>query len=329
MAKVDKQPHCSSIGIGCNTWLWVSPFRDQDVGLLERIASFGFDSVTVPIEQPGDFDPGRVRAAADQYGLRVHATGAYSAERDLTHDDPEVRSSALAYIEKSAAIASEMGATLLVGPAYSAVGKRRHIPESQRRLEWQRAVEGLSLAGDSVARYGVRMAVEPLNRFETDLVNTISQGVDLIDTINHDHVQLHLDTFHAHIEEKDLYSAILQAGKRLIYVDASECDRGTPGSGQVDWLGLKAGLEAIDYSGDCVIETFTPECLTIAAAAAIWRPLASSQNDIARDGYRFLEQLLREPTERLTSIERDLNPNNKENLHDCVNLRPAASVLNR
>ena len=292
MANVDIQTTSSRIGIGCNTWLWVSPFRDQDIGLIERIASFGFDSVTVPIEQPGDFDPGRVRAAADQYGLRVHATGAYSADRDLTHDDPHVRATALRYIEQAAVIASEMGASLLVGPAYSATGKRRHIPESQRHLEWQRAVEGLGLAGDTVARYGLRIAVEPLNRFETDLVNTVSQGIDLIDTVNHDHIQLHLDTFHAHIEEKDLYSAIVQAGDRLIYVDASECDRGTPGSGQIDWRGLKAGLNAIGYRGDCVIETFTPDCVTIAAAAAIWRPLAPSQDVIAKDGLQFLQQLL-------------------------------------
>jgi D-psicose/D-tagatose/L-ribulose 3-epimerase len=289
---LESQSERSQVGIGCNTWLWVSPFRDQDIGLLERIASFGFDSVTVPIEQPGDFDPGRVRTAANQYGLRVHATGAYTAERDLTHDDPDVRANALRYIEQAAVIASEMGASLLVGPAYSATGKRRHIPESRRHLEWQRAVEGLGLAGDTVARYGVRMAIEPLNRFETDLVNTIAQGIDLIDTIDHACVRLHLDTFHAHIEEKDLYSAILQAGDRLVYVDASECDRGTPGSGQVDWAGLKAGLDAIDYRGDCIIETFTPDCITIAAAAAIWRPLAPSQDAIAKDGFQFLQQLL-------------------------------------
>jgi len=85
---------------------------------------------------------------------------------------------------------------------------------------------------------------------------------------------------------------VRRLGADLVYVDASESDRGTPGSGQVDWNGLAAALREVGYTGDCVIESFTPECRAIAAAAAIWRPLAPSQDALARDGLAFLRRLL-------------------------------------
>jgi len=136
------------------------------------------------------------------------------------------------------------------------------------------------------------LAVEALNRFETDLVNTAEQLARLLRDVGHAAVKGHLDTFHMHIEEKDVSAAVHTLGAELVYVDASESDRGTPGSGQVDWAGLASALRAIEYGGDCVIESFTPECQAIAAAAAIWRPLAPSQDALARDGLAFLRGLL-------------------------------------
>jgi D-psicose/D-tagatose/L-ribulose 3-epimerase len=172
------------------------------------------------------------------------------------------------------------------------VGKRRHVPPDQRAREWERAVAGLRRAGTLAADHGVVLAVEPLNRFETDLVNTAEQLARLLAEVAHPHVKGHLDTFHMHIEEKDVGAAVRRIGADLVYVDASESDRGTPGSGQVDWDGLARALCEIGYAGDCVIESFTPACQTIAAAAAIWRPLAPSQDALARDGLAFLRRLL-------------------------------------
>ena len=140
--------------------------------------------------------------------------------------------------------------------------------------------------------HGVVLAVEALNRFETDLVNTAEQLVRLLRDVGHPAVKAHLDTFHMHIEEKDVAAAVRRVGAELVYVDASESDRGTPGSGQVDWAGLAGALREIGYAGDCVIESFTPECQAIAAAAAIWRPLAPTQDALARDGHAFLRRLL-------------------------------------
>ena len=279
-------------GIGVNAWVWTSPFTAASLPLLAKAEAMGFDAFTIPVEDPAGIDAAAVRSALQGSGLRVHVTGAFGPTRDLTHDEPRFREESLAYLRATLALCEQWGARLLVGPCYSAVGKRRHVPPEQRKLEWERAVLGLRRAGELAAAHGVTLAVEPLNRFETDLVNTAEQLMRLLGDVAHPAVKGHLDTFHMNIEEQDLAAAVRRVGPDLVYVDASESDRGTPGSGQVDWDGLARGLSEIGYAGDCVIESFTPECRTIAAAAAIWRPLAPSQDGLAEGGLRFLRGLL-------------------------------------
>jgi len=280
------------IGIGVNTWVWTSPFTAKSVDLIARAQTMGFDSITIPVEDPTAIDGAAVLRALRATALRVHVAGAFGPTRDLTHDDPRFREECLRYLGETLALCELWGARLLVGPCYSAVGKRRQVPEEQRKVEWERAAIGLRAAGARAAEHGVTLAIEPLNRFETDLVNTAAQLSRLLRDVGHPAVKGHLDTFHMNIEEKDVRAAVTAIGPQLVYVDASESDRGTPGSGQVDWSGLAEALRQIGYAGDCVIESFTPECKTIAAAAAIWRPLAPSQEALASDGLAFLRRLL-------------------------------------
>lgn len=281
-----------SLGIGVNAWVWTSPFSTTSIHLLKKAAAMGFDAFTIPVEDPTLIDVAAIKAAQQEFPLRLHVTGAFGPTRDLTHDDARYRRESLDYIESTLRICEQLGVRLMVGPMYSAVGKRRQLPQAQRQCEWDRAVAGLQAAGKMAADYGVVLAIEPLNRFETDLVNTAEQAKKLIREIALPSVRIHLDTFHMHIEEKSVYDAIVLAGSDLVYLDASESDRGRPGTGQVNWRDVQQALRDIDYQGDCVIESFTPECKTIADAAAIWRPLAPSQDALASEGEKFLRQLL-------------------------------------
>jgi D-psicose/D-tagatose/L-ribulose 3-epimerase len=105
-------------------------------------------------------------------------------------------------------------------------------------------------------------------------------------------VRLMIDTFHANIEEKSLGKAIEAGGSYLVHVHANENDRGIPGSGHVPWKEIAKALKSINYSGALVIESFTTTVKEIARAAAIWRPVASSQDELARQGLAFLKKLM-------------------------------------
>lgn len=279
-------------GIGINTWVWTSPFGDDQSALVSHAARMGFDVLEIAVEDAGRFPGGELESALRDTSLRPLVCGAFGPTRDLTHEDPKFRRESLAYIADVLGLCERWGAKVFAGPMYSAVGKHRRVPPEQRRREWDLAVEGLRTAGAMAADHGVTLAIEPLNRFETDLVNTAAQAVRLVDEIDHPNVKIHLDTFHMAIEEHSMFAAITCAGNRLAHFHACENDRGTPGSGLVPWGQVAQGLRAVGYGGDLVIESFTPECQAIAAAAAIWRPLASSQDALARDGLAFLRGLM-------------------------------------
>lgn len=282
-----------TIGIGINPWVWTSPVNNAALGLLAKIKAIGFDIAELPLEEPADLDAKLVKAALAEHGLRGIICAVYGPNRDLTSDDAAPRKACLSYVRAALKLCEAVGSKVLPGPMYAPVGKRRLVSPEQKKIEWERSVRGLRQAGKMAADHGVTIALEPLNRFETDLINTCAQCVQLVNDVDMKSVGIHLDTFHMNIEEHSIYAAVKLAGKKLAHVHTCENDRGAPGSGLVDWKGLAKGLKEIGYTGDAVIESFTPDCKSIAAATCIWRPLAKTQDDLARDGLKFLRKLLK------------------------------------
>src|SRR5207249_2891422 len=140
---------------------------------------------------------------------------------------------------------------------------------------------------------GKMIAIEPLNRFETDFINTCEQAIQMVKEVGSPALSIHLDTFHMNIEEKDPAAAIRRAGKMLGHVHACGSDRGTPGNDHIDWKSIAAALKKVGYKKDVVIESFTPDVLVIAKAASIWRLMEPNKNDIAIKGVKFLKRVLR------------------------------------
>lgn len=281
-----------SIQFGVNTWTWVSPFRTEDArGLFPKVARMGFDLVEIALEDSSLVDAGEIRRLLEESWLGVTVCGAFGPSRDLASEDSAVVREALEYIRKALELSQQVGAKILCGPMYSAVGKARHIPAEERRREFDRAAEGLRQAAVMARERGVTLGVEPLNRFETDMINTAEQARRMVEAVNHPSLRIHLDTFHMNIEESSVYEAVKTAGEYLCHVHASESHRGVPGAGLAAWEQLRKGLADIHYDGAVVIETFTPEVKEIARAAAIWRPLAPSQDHLAQEGLNYLRRL--------------------------------------
>ncbi len=278
---------------GVNTWVWVSPLGDADVAaLVPKVAEIGFDWIELPIESPGDFDYARAGAIVRDAGLKVSVGAAMAPDRDLIHPDESIRANGMAYVRHCIDAAHTIGATNLIGPIYTAVGRVWQATPDERERDLELLTAKLRDLAEYAADRGVVLCIEPLNRFETSLINLAAQGAELIDRVDRPGCRLMLDTFHMNIEEQSLGDAIRLAGKRVQHVHACENDRGTPGSGHVPWNDVAAGLRDIGYDGPVVIESFTSKVKSIARAAAIWRPLAASQDALARDGLAFLRGLL-------------------------------------
>ena len=137
---------------------------------------------------------------------------------------------------------------------------------------------------------GLQIALEPLNRFESDLVNTSKDVMRLVNDIGHPSAAVMLDGFHMNIEERDIEKAIITAGDKLIHLQVSENYRGTPGTGQSNWDAYRRGLEHINYKGTVTIESFTTGNKELAGAVCFWHPMADNQDDFASEGLKFLKQ---------------------------------------
>jgi D-psicose/D-tagatose/L-ribulose 3-epimerase len=278
---------------GVNTWVWTSPLSDTELAtLVPKVAAFGFDWIELPIETPDEFNYGRAGALIREQRLGVSAAAAFGSDRDLISADESIRANGAAYIRHCIDATHAMGAHTLIGPMDSAVGRTWQMTAEERERDMLVLVAALRELAEYAAPRDVVLCIEPLNRFETSFINLAAQGIELIDRVGHPNCQLMLDTFHMNIEERSLGDAIRAAGPRLRHVHACENDRGAPGSGHVPWDDVAAALREIGYAGPVVIESFTSKVKSIARAAAIWRSLASSQDDLARDGLAFLRRLL-------------------------------------
>jgi D-psicose/D-tagatose/L-ribulose 3-epimerase len=279
------------IKLAVSTWLWTSPFTSESVSLFPKIKRMGYDAVEIPVEDPELIDGEKVKKALEENGLEAVVCGAFGPTRDLTNEDTAMHLNCFKYIEASMKLCNTWNADIFVGPMYSAVGKARMVPPEQRKREWELAVKNLKKVCDMAASHGLQIALEPLNRFESDLVNTAKDVVKLINDINHSAAKVLLDGFHMNIEEPDIQEAIKLAGDKLVHVQVSENYRGTPGTGQTRWQDYKKGLEAINYRGVISIESFTPEIKELAGAVCIWRPLVPDQDEFASEGLKFLQNL--------------------------------------
>jgi D-psicose/D-tagatose/L-ribulose 3-epimerase len=276
---------------GVSTWLWTSPFTTETVSLFPKIKKMGFDFVEVPAEDPALIDGKVVRRALDDHGLGAVVCGAWGPTRDLTSDDPKPRATSMEYIERSLDLSAQLNGKCLAGPMYSAVGKRRMVPPEQRRTEWKRAVEGIRQAAELAAARNLKLAIEPLNRFETDLVNTAEDVVRLVDEVGHPAAGVMMDSYHMNLEERDNEAALKHVGHRIVHVQVSDNYRGCPGKGQVRWDAFKRGIVASGYKGGIAIESFTPELKELAGAVCFWRPMEPSQDGFATDGLAYLKKL--------------------------------------
>jgi D-psicose/D-tagatose/L-ribulose 3-epimerase len=278
---------------GVNTFVWVSPCTSAAVKeIAPHVKAMGFDILEISVENPDLIDPQVVDEVLKKNRLKGIICGAFGLDRNICSQDPKIRENAKNYIRWLIDAASVIGSEVICGPMYSSVGKDHLEDGEARKKEWDLAVSGIREMADYGSPKGIKLALETLNRFETDMINVVSQGMKFIADVGRDNVGFHLDTFHMHLEEKSSAEAIRQAGNKIFHFHACENDRGVPGTGQVRWEEIARALKDVKYDGPVVIESFTSQVKEIARAVCIWREIAPSQDAIAMGGLKFLKSIL-------------------------------------
>jgi D-psicose/D-tagatose/L-ribulose 3-epimerase len=279
--------------IGANTWIWVSPVTDERLAeLAPRIKGWGFDQIELPIEEVTDWDPVRTADLLEELGLGMSVCCVMGPGRDFTDDDGQAVAATREYLRACVDAAATVGAKVVGGPMYAPTGKRWLMEAGERAMVIARVVEGLRPVVEYAGERGVALGIEPINRFETSVVNTAEQVLEIVERIDSAACGVLLDSFHMNIEEKLPAAAIRAVGARLVHFHACGTDRGTPGQDHTAWEEIFAALIEVEYRGALTIESFTAENRTIATAASIWRRLAPTQDEIATGGLAFLRQMM-------------------------------------
>lgn len=273
--------------LGFNLLLWTAHVGPEHRDALTLIRDAGYDGVEIPLGLGDEAHYRALGAILDDLGLARTCVTSLEPHTNPVSPDAGVRAAAVERLKWAADMCKALGSERLCGPFHSAYKVFSGGPATDD--ERDRSAEVLHAGADYAQSLGLPIAFEVLNRFECYLVNTMAEGVDLVRRADHPNLGVHYDTHHAHIEEKSIPAALETAGAHLAHVHVSESDRGTPGSGQVDWSTTLRTLRALGYDDWLTVESFSRADPAFANAIHVWRDYDAVES-IVRDGARFLRE---------------------------------------
>jgi D-psicose/D-tagatose/L-ribulose 3-epimerase len=278
--------------IGCHASVWTGDFDDAGLSLaIDKTAEAGFDLIEIPLMDPDKADAAAVRRMLDRAGLAVTASLGLSERTDLSSDDPEIVAAGEELLQRCLQFLAEVGGTHLVGVIYSAM--RKYMAPATD-LNRQHSLDAIRRLSATASELGIRVGVEVVNRYESNLLNTSRQAVRFVEDVGADNLLVHLDTYHMNIEEPDMFTPVLHAGSHLGYVHIGESHRGYLGSGTVDFDGFFRALATIRYDGPVVFESFSSAVVhpDLSNMLGIWRNLWEDGDDLGRHANSYIRNQL-------------------------------------
>lgn len=259
--------------IGCHASVWTGHFDNDGLRhAIDRTGAAGFDLIEIPLMDPGKADARAIRGMAAHAGLQVTASLGLSEHTDVSSEDPDVVAAGERLLDECLDFVVDVGGTHLVGVIYSAM--RKYMAPATD-LNRQHSMAAVGRLNDRATRLGIKVGVEVVNRYESNVLNTGRQAVDYVRDAPSEDLLVHLDTYHMNIEEPDMFTPVLAAGDRLGYVHIGESHRGYLGSGTVDFDGFFRGLATVGYDGPVVFESFSSAVVhpELSNVLGVWRNL--------------------------------------------------------
>ena len=270
-----------------NMLLWTNHVTEQHFPLIDTLKEAGYDGIELPL---GEGDVSHYRMLGDHLsglGLGATAVTSLDEETNIASPNKSIRDAGLNRLKWAIDVAHAANVEVICGPFHSAFASFTRQPPSVQEKQW--SIEMLQKAGEYAREASVMLALEALNRFECYLLNTMTDLEKFVGEIDHPFVGALFDTHHANIEEKSQRTAIKIIQPCLKHVHISENDRGTPGSGQVDWDEVFSALREINYDGWLTIEAFSTAIPEFANAINVWRDFSPSE-EVYRKGIAFVKE---------------------------------------
>ena len=274
-----------------HSFCWISGWGpDSAKFVAPRAASAGFNHVVVPLRDHSVIDPDAIARTFEQYGITAVVSANLLPEADISSLDSEIRQRGMERHRASFRLARDMGAVHVGGITYSLFGKADRPASDESR---KYSADALGTLAEEARPMGLRVAMELLNRYETNMLNTVDQGLAFLRMAGSDNLYLHLDTFHMNIEEVDMMQALKKALPHLAYFELDQNDRGPLDRGQIDFQPLLAFLKNAGYDKLIGVEAFSNAVSgpDIVRGVSAWRDLFRSGDEIAASAARVLSRI--------------------------------------
>lgn len=276
----------SSIGVHALVFTgdWTEPSCRKAV---EGASKAGYDLIEIPMLDPEVVDTTMTARILSETGLNATTSLGLADQADINSEDAEVVARGQALLDLALQKTHEMGGTHMVGVIYSALKKYPGPCSSAAR---QNVVSSMQALADKAADLNITLGLEAVNRYETNVINTAAEAMELLADINKDNVLVHLDSYHMNIEEFSMESAVRTCGDKLGYVHIGESHRGYLGTGSVDFLGLFRALEDVGYTGPITFESFSSAVVSkdLSNALCVWRNLWDDGDDLAAHAREYI-----------------------------------------
>nr|WP_321457361.1 sugar phosphate isomerase/epimerase family protein [uncultured Cohaesibacter sp.] len=280
--------------IGIISMQFARPFKTEHLTLFAKMKDLGFDLVELLVPEPEeDLKTRDIKEALEEADLSIALAARVSLSRSISDENPAIRQAGADYLKYCIDLAHEVGAYSVGGPLYGApmvfAGRApAPVAEKEMKAREERVIEALSKLSLQAKDADCLLALEPLNRYETDVISTVSQAMRVIETVDHPSLGLLFDTYHANIEERSIYDAIRMAADRLVYFQGNENHRGFPGTGNMDWPQIMKALRDINYEGPITLEPFRRNDDRIGLPIAQWRAPCEDESEKLRSAVEFI-----------------------------------------
>ncbi len=282
--------------VGIHALVWAQGWSEGECRRAVALTKeTGYDLIEIPLLDPSEVDAAMTRGVLEDAGLAASCSLGLGFDTDVSSADPAVSARGEGLLAAAIDVTSAVGASFLGGVVHSAMGKYSMLPTRAGR---RNCVEALKRLAGRAEDAGVTLGIEAVNRYESNLVNTAEQALELADEIGAPNVAVHLDAYHMNIEEANLGDPVRLCGSRLGYVHIGESHRGYLGTGTVAFGELFTALAEIGYKGPLTFESFSTAVISerFASALAVWRDPWRDGSDLAAHARGFIRDQLRAAT---------------------------------
>jgi len=262
--------------------IWFNAF-EKIIPWIKKARSIGYDAIELFVQKLSPQEISIVKKLLSEHNLDCISCVILPEDADITSNNKKVREYGINFLKRCIEITAELNGELMTGVVYAPWGK---VVSESPKDDWYRSADSLKHVCEYASRFDIKIAIEPINHYRTYLINTCEDAIKFLESVGKDNLGIHLDTYHMNIEERDFYSPVIAAGKRLYHVHCSENNRGILGTGHICWDEFFQALSEVSYDGYLGFEFYTPSVIGMG-----WKRVMPSIDEVAVKSLQFMREM--------------------------------------